>query len=339
MEESMRYLITGGSGYIGTRLTELLSAREETERIVNLDVRTPTISPEKTSFVRGDVRDFQSIRSLLEREEIDCLIHLAFILDPIRDEARMYDVDVNGTVAVLRAAAEAGTPQMLVTSSATAYGAFPDNPKPIAEDWLVRGAPDFAYARDKADMDRACQLWAAQHHDRVMTIVRPCIVFGPNCANYIVRAWENQPFFPHLDGVDEEFQLVHEDDLVAGLVALLDKREDGAFNIAGDGTMTWREGAEIIGTKVRRMSFRMAYTIAKWSWRLRLPRTEAPPGNLHFIRYPWVVSNEKLKTTTGWEPQYETRETFELTMRSRGVLGAEGGRTPIESPVSGPPVA
>jgi UDP-glucose 4-epimerase len=334
----MRYLITGGSGYIGTRLTELLSERDETERIVNVDVRPPAAGLPKASFVSGDVRDSEAIRSLLEREEIDCLVHLAFILDPIRDEARMYDVDVNGTVAVLQAASAAGTGQVLVTSSATAYGAFPDNPEPIAEDWPVRGQPDFAYARDKADMDRVCQLWAAEHSDRVMTIVRPCIVFGPNVKNYIVRSWESQPFFPYLDGVDTNMQLIHEDDLVAGLVALLDKKEAGAFNFAGDGTMTWRQGAEMIGTKTRRMSFRLAYAIAKWSWRLRLPRTEAPPGNLHFIRYPWVVSNEKLKTATGWEPQYDTLETFEITMRARGILGAEG-TAGVAAPVSGPPVA
>jgi UDP-glucose 4-epimerase len=334
----MRYLITGGSGYIGTRLTQILAEREETEQIVNVDVRPPEAGLAKATFVSGDVRDGASIRSLLEREEIDCLIHLAFILDPIRDEARMYDVDVNGTVAVLRAASEAGTGQIVVTSSATAYGAFSDNPEPIAEDWPVRGQPDFAYARDKADMDRLCQLWAADHSDRVMTIVRPSIVFGPSVKNYIVRSFENQPFFPHLDGVDTNMQLIHEDDLVAGLIALIEKKEGGAFNFAGDGTMTWRECAEMIGTKTRKMSFKTAYAISKWSWLLRLPRTLAPPGNLHFIRWPWVVSNEKLKTVTGWEPQHDTRETFEITMRARGLLGAESS-TGVAAPVSGPPVA
>jgi UDP-glucose 4-epimerase len=334
----MKYLITGGSGYIGGRLSELLAEREETEGIVNVDVRPPAATLPKTTFVSGDVRDSGAIQSLLEREEVDCLIHLAFILDPIRDEARMYDVDVNGTVAVLKAASQAGTKQVLVTSSATAYGAFPDNPEPIAEDLPVRGAPDFAYARDKAEMDRVCQLWAVEHPDRVMTIARPSIVFGPNVKNYIVRSWESQPFFPHLDGVDTNFQLIHEDDLVSGLVLLLDQKAPGAFNFGGDGTMTWRESAEIIGTKVRKMSFKTAYAISKWSWLLRLPRTEAPPGNLHFIRYPWVVSNEKLKTTTGWEPKYDTRETFEITMRARGVLGTAPSPG-VEAPVSGPPVA
>ena len=55
-----------------------------------------------------------------------------------------------------------------------------------------------------------------------MTIVRPSIVFGPNVDNYIVRGFENNPFVPILDGVDEEFQLVHEDDVVSALLALLD---------------------------------------------------------------------------------------------------------------------
>ncbi len=334
----MRYLITGGSGYIGTRLTELLSEREETERIVNVDVRPPAAALPKATFVSGDVRDSESIRELLEREEIDCLIHLAFILDPIRDEARMYDVDVNGTNAVLQAASVAGIQHLLVASSATAYGAFADNPVPIAEDWPVHGQPDFYYARDKADMDRACQLWAAEHPDRVMTIVRPSIVFGPSVKNYIVRSFESQLFFPHLDGVDTEFQLIHEDDLVTGLVALLDKKAPGAFNFAGDGRMNWREAAEMIGTKTIRMPFRLAYWIAKWNWRLHVPNTFAPPGNIHFIRYPWLVSNEKLKTVTGWEPKYDTRETFEITMRARGQIGAEE-TAGAEAPVSGPPVA
>ena len=140
----VRYLITGGSGYIGSRLTEILAARDDVEEIVALDVRPPASPQAKTTFVRGDVRDAGAIRELLERERPDRLIHLAFVLNPIHDEARMYDIDVNGTAAVLRAAAEAGTKQVLVTSSATAYGAFADNPKPIAEDWPVRGAPDSA---------------------------------------------------------------------------------------------------------------------------------------------------------------------------------------------------
>jgi len=315
----MRYLITGGSGYIGGRLTSLLAEREETEQIVNVDLRSPASPSAKSTFVRADVRDRGAIQSLLEREKIDKLIHLAFILNPIRDEDAMYDVDVNGCAAVLAAAAAAGTEHVLVTSSTTAYGAFADNPRPIAEDWPVRGVADFSYAKHKADADRVCQLWAAENPERTMTIVRPCIVFGPNVDNYIVRAWESLPYTPVLDGVEEEFQLVHEDDLVSALVGLLDAGAGGAFNVAGDGTIKWADAGRMLGLRTPKLPFRLVYWMNKWAWRLHAPNTESPPGNLHFIRHPWVVSNEKLKATIGWEPQHTTLETFEITMRARGA--------------------
>ena len=318
----MKYLITGGSGYIGTRLTELLAGRDETERIVNVDVRPPDVPWPKSEYIRGDVRDRTAMRELLERERPDALVHLAFLLDPIHDEARMYDIDVNGTQSVLEAAEASGVEQVLVTSSASAYGAFPDNPVPIAEDHPVRGQPDFSYARDKAEADRVCQLWAADHPDRVMTIVRPPIVLGPNVDNYISRGWENNLFFPVMDGVEAEFQLVHEDDVVTAIMGLLDETEGGAFNVAADGVMTWRESAELIGTRVREMKFRTAYRISSWAWRLHAPRAESPPGNLHFLRHPWLVSNEKLKAVIGWEPKYDTRATFEQAMRAKGLIEA-----------------
>jgi UDP-glucose 4-epimerase len=316
----MRYLITGGSGYIGSRLIEILAPRDETERIVNVDVRPPARASEAAQFVRGDVRDFTAMRDLLDRERIDALVHLAFVLNPIRDEGRMYDIDVNGTDAVLRAASDAGTEQVLVTSSATAYGAFPDNPKPIAEDWPVRGQPDFSYARHKADADRLCQLWAATHADRVMTIVRPSIVFGPNVDNYISRTWEHSSFLPVPDGVDEDFQLIHEDDVVSALIGLLDARAGGAFNFASDGTLTWREAAEMIGLKTRDMSMKTVRRMYAAAWALHVPRVESPPGNLNFIRYPWVVSNEKLKATIDWKPSADTREVFVETMYAKGLI-------------------
>jgi UDP-glucose 4-epimerase len=331
----VRYLITGGSGYLGSRTIEVLSQRDETELIVIVDVNPPRKQWPKTQFVKGDVRDRKAVQGLLEQHEIDALVHLAFLLNPIHDEATMYDVDVNGTQKVLQAASDAGTQQVLVTTSATAYGAFPDNPKPIAEDWPVRGVPDFSYARDKTEADRICQLWAADHPDRVMTIVRPCIVFGPNVDNYIVRTVINNPFFPVLDGHDEQFQLVHEDDVATALIALLDGKNAGAFNLAGDGLMTWRQASEMLGKRTREVSLKAMKRLNRALWRLHVPRTESPAGNLDFIRYPWVVSTEKLKAETDWTPKYDTLETFKITMRAKGVLEGETGA--IQTPTA--PVA
>ena len=328
----MRYVITGGSGYIGSRLVDLLSRREDTEGIVICDLAPPRggYRP-KTEFERVDVRHREAVRRVLERVRPDALVHLAFILNPSHDEHFMYDVDVNGTHNVLEAAGQGGTPQVLVTSSAVAYGAFPDNPEPITEKHPVRGVASFSYARDKTESDRICQLWAAKYPERVMTIVRPAIVFGPNVDNYLVRLWTKQPFAADVGTLDNEIQFVHEDDVVEAITALLLGRHAGAFNVAGDGLMTNRECAELIGSPIRRLPLRAYRGLAKVMWALR--QSEAPPGQIDFALYPWIVSNEKLKRTTGWKPTHTSRETFEITMRAHGKL------PPLEAPKAEPATA
>ena len=315
----MRYVITGGSGYIGSRLVDHLSRREDTERIVICDLAPPRggYKP-KTQFEQLDVRDGEAVRAVLESSGADALVHLAFILNPSHDEELMYDVDVNGTHNVLEAASAAGTGQVLVTSSSTAYGAFPDNPMPITEEQPVRGVADFSYARDKTESDRLCQLWAERHPERVMTIVRPCIVFGPNVDNYLVRLWTKQPFAVDAGTLDGKIQFVHEDDVVEAITTLLEGRHAGAFNVAGDGLMTLRECAELLDTPIRRMPLWAYRALAKLLWRLRL--SEAPPGQIDFALYPWIVSNEKIKATLGWTPKHTSRETFDITMRAQGKL-------------------
>jgi UDP-glucose 4-epimerase len=316
----MRYLITGGSGYIGSRLVERLVEDPGTERILICDVRPPRVFRPGVAYAELDVRDAARVRSVVASERPDVVIHLAFILNPMHDEAAMYAIDVGGTHNVLEACSAAGVGHVLVTSSSTAYGAFPDNPVPLTEEHPVRGVPDFEYARDKAESDRLCQLWALRHPDRVMTIVRPCIVFGPNVDNYIVRLWTSQPFQADLGLPDPGIQFVHEDDVVSALLVLLAERLGGAFNVAGDGVMPGADCASMIGLPRRRLPLRVAWRLASVMWRLR--RSETPPGNLHFAIHPWIVSNEKLKRETSWRPRYSSRETFEITMRAHGKLPA-----------------
>ena len=61
--------------------------------------------------------------------------------------------------------------------------------------------------------------------------------------------------------------------------------------------------------------------------------SEAPPGQIDFGLYPWIVSNDKLKQTLGWTPRYTTRETFEIAMRAHGKL------PPAEAPAEPQPAA
>jgi UDP-glucose 4-epimerase len=328
----VRYLITGGSGYIGSRLVERLAERDDTERILICDVRPPRVFRPGVSFRELDVRDAAAVSAVVEEERPDAVVHLAFILNPLHDEALMYEIDVGGTHNVLEACSAAGVGQLLVTSSSTAYGAFPDNPVPLTEDHPVRGVPEFEYARDKAESDRLCQLWALRHPDRVMTIVRPCIVFGPSVDNYLVRLWTKQPFQADFGLPDPGIQFVHEDDVVEALSVLLSGRFGGAFNVAGDGVMETAECASLIGLPRRRVPLGAWRRFASLMWRLRA--SEAPPGSLDFAVYPWIVSNSKLKEVAGWAPRHSSRETFEITMRAHGKLADAGPAAAVPTPAA-----
>jgi UDP-glucose 4-epimerase len=315
----MKYLITGGSGYIGSRLVELLVNREESERIVIADLRAPSVPWPKTTYVEMDIRD-RAMGPLLEAEQPDALVHLAFVLNPMHDEQTMYDIDVNGTQNVLDAASRAGIKQILVASSTTAYGAWPDNPVPLTEEDPVRGMPNYEYARDKTEIDRMCQLWAATNQDAVMTIVRPTIVFGPTVDNYIIRFWQHAPFIPLIDGADPDLQYVHEEDVVDALSRLLHSRSAGIFNLTGDGTVKLSETAALAGLKTREVRYELYRRIASTFWRLRIPRAEAPPGQLDFLRFPWIASNEKIKAELDWTPRYTSRQTVEIALQAKGKL-------------------
>jgi UDP-glucose 4-epimerase len=139
--------------------------------------------------------------------------------------------------------------------------------------------------------------------------------------NYIVRLWTDQPFQMDVGGGATPMQFVHEDDLVEGLMLLMDGRHGGAFNVGGDGTISINECGDIIGMKRRKMPLGVAWKLAGVMWKLH--QSETPPGNLHFALHPWVVSNDKLKSV-GWAPRHSTRETFEIAMRARGKLPVEG---------------
>ena len=337
----MKYLITGGSGYIGSRLTDLLVQHEDNE-VVNLDIRAPAVPRSRTRFVHMDIRD-RGIAALIAEERPDALVHLAFVLNPIRDEHRMYDIDVNGTANVLDAAAAAGVPHLLVASSTTAYGAWPDNPVPIPEEHPVRGLPAYEYARDKTEIDRLCQLWAAQHPESTMTIVRPTIVFGPNVDNYIVRFWENAALRRAAGrarrglAVRARGRRGRRDVAAAVRAARRHLQPDRGRHgqDVGGGRDRGEEGAQDAAEAVPADGRRILEAAAAATSRHR-------PGQIEFVLHPWIASNEKLKSELGWTPRYTSRETFEITMRAKGLAPPapqDSEAAPVPAPPEATPVA
>jgi nucleoside-diphosphate-sugar epimerase len=165
----MNIVITGGSGFIGTRLVGALLAAGHHVRI--FDQAASARYPDRVW--RGDVRDAAAVTSALER--CDWVIHLAAEhRDDVRPSSRYVDVNVGGTRVVLHAAEACEVTRVLYVSSAAVYGlAQPD------ADESTPLHPQNPYGESKASAESLCLDWVqADAEKRRLVILRPCVVFG-----------------------------------------------------------------------------------------------------------------------------------------------------------------
>jgi UDP-glucose 4-epimerase len=231
----------------------------------------------------------------------------------------MYDVNVNGTLNILKICEELRIGHVIVASSATAYGAWPDNPEPLKEEDPIRVfPPTFDYAHHKGLNEEHCAAFMEKHPDVLFNIVRPCVVYGPNTQNYLSRYFAKMPFVALVDGNDPNMQFVHEDDVAQLFSLLIEKKVSGPFNVAGDGVVRSSEVGAMIGKRAVKVP-RWFYHALLWAmWQLRLKTVEAPPGLLDYTAYPWVVDTTRAKDLLGWKPKYMSKDTLRIMFRTHG---------------------
>lgn len=161
--------VIGGSGFIGTHLCRVFSAK--CERFLILDKK---ISPEFQEFTQKlDIRQGERIAQHLKG---DSIIHLAAEhRDNVSPKSLYHEVNVEGMRNVCAAASQCGINRIIFTSSVAVYG-FTEG---ITDE---NGAidPFSEYGKTKYAAEQILQAWAAEDPTvRSVTIVRPTVVFGP----------------------------------------------------------------------------------------------------------------------------------------------------------------
>lgn len=280
--------VTGASGYIATRLIASLDADPDVARILGFDLRPPAIHPRKLVFDTVDIRD-PALKARLAG--VDIVVHLAFVMDPMRDEAEMRDVNVNGSQNVFRSAAHAGVPKIVYASSATVYGAHPDNAVPLTEESPLRANLDFSYPAHKLEVEYLIREVREEFPDLTFTVLRPAVVFGAHVDN----AWSHLLELPiqfAVRGHHPPLQFVHEDDVTLALRFAILNDLEGAFNLAPADWTEWEEVVELVGRRVVELTEPTVFSLQDRLWSLGLG--EAPPGMLHYVMHPWVVAPDKL---------------------------------------------
>lgn len=306
-----RIAVTGISGYIGTQLMRRLMIHPEVEAIIGIADVPPIESPPKLTFVKQDIT--QPFDDLFAKHNVDAAVHLAFVVAPTRKEEWARCINVEGTRNFLHACEKANVGYLLYLGSTSAYGAHKDNPVPLTEESPLRPNERFQYARDKVATERLFEDFAIANSQAKVTVLRGSPVLGPGGAKAI-GAKVFQSVMVRMAGTNPPMQFLHEDDLIDVLIALLEKKASGIYNVAGDGTLTYKEVARLAKRPMVVTPKGLLGGVMDLAWKLRL-QSQSNSSGLDFIAYPWVASNEKLKKAIGFRYKYSTEETVKSFLR------------------------
>jgi UDP-glucose 4-epimerase len=297
--------ITGASGLLGQRLLPLLDA-EGVERIVGLDVRDPARRTRHFQFHRVDIAG-TDLRPLLEG--VDTIVHLAAIVGTVPDDALMTRVNVEGFRNVLEAASAVGARKVVRASSATVYGAWPNNPVPISEDAPLRPNPGFTPAAHDAECERMLGEWASQRATRVATRLRIAPVVGAGAQTLFANAAVGHPPVV-VRGAMPPVQVVHVDDAAAALAVATRGEVAGTYNVAADGWLSHEDALSLVARRpLPGLPYDLAQRFLAALWATGLG--DAPPSVLPYLVHPWVVANDRMKLA-GWEPRHSNEEAILL---------------------------
>lgn len=337
----MRVVVTGASGNVGTSVLAALATDPAVEEIAGIARRTPSIQLPKTTWVRADVsRD--DLAPLLAGA--DAVVHLAWLIQPSRDEPTMRATNVDGTERVLRAVAAAGVPAVVQASSVGAYSPGPKD-RAVDEAWPTGGIPGSAYSQHKAECERLLDRFEGDQPEVRVVRLRPGLIFKRAAASEIRRYFAG-PFLPSPlvrpgaipivpDTERLRFQAVHSDDVgEAYRLAVVDKDARGAYNVAADPVIDGETIAALLGARSVHVPRRVLRSAAAAAWRLRITPTDESWLDLA-LDTP-LMDTKRAREELGWAPRKAAPEA--LAELLRGLRASAGYDTPPLDPHAGGPM-
>lgn len=250
---SRKIAITGGAGFIGSNLAEVLAKNDDVIIVDDLSFgRRENLQGINARLVQGSINDLHLLcRSL---EGIDCVFHLAAIASvqrSVEDPARSNDVNLDGTLNVLLAARDCGVRRVVFASSSAVYG--DDQELPKKEDMLPKPSSPYAVAK-----------LAGEHYARVFqelygvqtTSLRFFNVFGPKqdpssqysgvISRFIAEALDGREPTIYGDG-EQTRDFVYVADVVRALILAASSSKTGIFNVARGKSVSLNRLLQMIG--------------------------------------------------------------------------------------------
>jgi UDP-glucose 4-epimerase len=337
----MRIVVTGATGNVGTSLVDALVADPRIREIVGLARRRPRLERPRTTWVQADV-SHSPLTSLFEGA--DAVVHLAWLIQPSRDEDVTYATNVTGSRRVFEAAAEAGVRTLVYASSVGAYSPGPKD-RAVDESWPTEGTPSSFYARHKAEAERVLDEVSAAHPELRVVRLRPGLTFKREAASGIRRLFagpllpsplvrpELIPVLPVPGGL--RVQAVHTADVAeAYRLALVDESARGAYNVAAEPVLDTGTLGRALRARPVELPPRRVRAAADLAWRLRLQPSE--PGWLDMGLAVPIMDTGRIRRELGWMPAW-TADAALLDLLD-GIRSGAGADTPPLDPRTGGPL-
>ena len=325
----MRVVVIGATGNVGTSLLGALGREERVTSILGLARRLPRAEFAKTTFAAADITRDDLVSHL---RGADCVVHLAWLIQPSRDKATLWRTNVDGSSRVFAAVAEADVPALVYASS---IGVYSPGPKQrVDESWARDGVATSWYAQHKAEVERRLDGFEQKHPGVRVVRMRPALImkraaaeevrrlfFGPFLPSALVKPGR-LPLVPHIPGAI--VQVVHSLDVGEAYARAATHDVRGAFNLATEPELDGRRLAAAIGARAVPIHPSVARFLAAASWRLRLQPTS--PDWLDLALGVPLLDCSRARDELGWEPRHGAEETPRELFE--GLAAGASGETP-----------
>lgn len=277
-------------------------------RIVTLDIETPRTAGAKSAAYRVDLTQPTAgakVAEILRAEEVDALVHLAFLSTPTNAEGFAHELESVGTMHVMRAAREAGVGRVVMGSSTTLYGPHAKNPNFLGEHAPLRGIAGCRYLSDKIEAEREIERLALASPSTRTVVLRFAPILGPSVKSWVTR-WLSRRAVPTLLGYDPLVQLIHELDAVRALRIALEAEASGKFNVVGQGVLPLSTVVKLAGRTPIPMPAPLLRIGIAATFAAGLG--EAPPFFVAFLRHLCVADGSRTARELAFTPHYTAKE-------------------------------
>ena len=335
----MRVVVVGATGNVGTSVIETLQADPQVTDLIGVARRLPQWQPEGVTWVPADIAT-ADLRPVVAGADV--VVHLAWLLQPSRDEAEQWRTNVVGTRRLLDAIAAEDVPALVYASSVGAYSPAPPG-QFVDETWPTDGVPTSPYSRQKAYTERQLDAFEATNPDVRVVRLRPGLIIKPEAASQIRRLFGGPflpspllravglPVWPATKGMTLQFVDSYD---VAGAYRLAVVRDvQGPFNIAADPVIDAATAADSLHAFAIPVPARVLRGAASVSWRLRLQ--PADPGWIDLAVSSPLLSTRRARDVLGWAPQRRADESLAAFVQAVG-RGDGAPTPPLDPATSGP---